>query len=46
MRRSASTSQHGTEVEPDTFAFGSTIVAAFRVGRSFDGGAPDRRAPP
>ena len=27
MRRSASTSQHGTEAEPDTFALGSTIVA-------------------
>src|SRR5437867_3549359 len=33
------TSQHRTEVEPDTFAFGSTIVAAFQVGRFFDGGA-------
>lgn len=28
-----STSQHHTEVEPDTYAFGSTIVAAFQVGR-------------
>src|SRR5206468_11639094 len=28
-----STSQHATEVEPDTFAFGSTIVTAFQVGR-------------
>ena len=45
MRRSASTSQHGTEVEPDTFAFGLTIVAAFQVGRFFDGGASDRRVP-
>ena len=26
------TSQHATEVEPDTFAFGSTVVAAFQVG--------------
>jgi hypothetical protein len=34
-----STSQHQTEVEPDTFAFGSTIVSAFQVGRFFDGGA-------
>ncbi len=34
-----STSQHKTEVEPDTFAFGSTIVSAFQVGRFFDGGA-------
>jgi hypothetical protein len=33
------TSQHQTEVEPDTFAFGNTIVSAFQVGRFFDGGA-------
>ena len=33
------TSQHRTEVEPDTFAFGQTIVSAFQVGRFFDGGA-------
>ena len=33
--------QHKTEVEPDTFAFGSTIVSAFQVGRVFDGGASD-----
>jgi hypothetical protein len=33
------TSQHATEVEPDTFAFGSTIVSAFQVGRFFSGGA-------
>ena len=32
-------SQHKTEVEPDTFAVGSTIVSAFQVGRIFDGGA-------
>jgi hypothetical protein len=32
------TSQHRTEVEPDTFAFGQTIVGAFQVGRFFDGG--------
>src|SRR5437588_9153158 len=36
-----STSQHATEVEPDTFAFGSTIVSAFQVGRFFNGGASD-----
>ena len=36
-----STSQHRTEVEPDTFAFGSTIVSAFQVGRFFDGGSDD-----
>src|SRR3954468_14877245 len=32
---------HATEVEPDTFAHGSTVVAAFQVGRFFDGGAVD-----
>jgi hypothetical protein len=31
--------QHATEVEPDSFAFGSTVVTAFQVGRFFDGGA-------
>jgi len=35
------TSQHATEVEPDSFAFGSTIVSAFQVGRIFSGGASD-----
>jgi hypothetical protein len=30
---------HHTEVEPDSFSNGSTIVAAFQVGRIFDGGA-------
>jgi len=35
------TSQHATEVEPDTFANGSTVVATFQVGRFFDGGATD-----
>ncbi len=34
-------SQHKTEVEPDTFAFGNTIVSAFQQGRFFDGGASD-----
>ncbi len=34
-----STSQHATEVEPDTLSFGSTIVSAFQVGRFFSGGA-------
>ncbi len=33
------TSQHRTQVEPDTFAFGSTIVAAAQTGRFNDGGA-------
>jgi hypothetical protein len=35
------TSQHRTVVEPDTYSFGSTIVAAAQVGRFFDGGASD-----
>jgi hypothetical protein len=34
-----SSSQHRTEVEPDTFASGSTIVGAFQVGRFYDGGS-------
>ena len=33
------TSQHDTEVEPDTLSVGSTVVAAFQAGRFFDGGA-------
>jgi hypothetical protein len=33
------TSQHRTEVEPDTFAFGSTWVSAFQAGRFFTEGA-------
>lgn len=33
------TSQHATEVEPDTFSFGSTIVATVQVGRFFGGGS-------
>ena len=31
-------SQHATEVEPDTFSFGSTIVSAFQQGRFNTGG--------
>ncbi len=34
-----SQAQHNTEVEPDTFAFGTTMVSAFQVGRVFGGGA-------
>src|SRR5918912_761664 len=34
-----STSQHKTIVEPDTYSFGSTIVAAAQSGRFFDGGS-------
>src|SRR4051794_24362489 len=33
--------QHRTEVEPDTFMSGSTIVSAFQIGRVFGGGASD-----
>ena len=36
-----SSSQHKTEVEPDTFSFGSTIVTAFQTGRIFNGGSSD-----
>jgi hypothetical protein len=32
-------SQHKTQLEPDSFAFGDTIVATFQTGRFFDGGA-------
>jgi hypothetical protein len=35
------TSQHKTEVEPDTFARGKTIVMVTQVGRFFDGGSSD-----
>src|SRR5712672_2080552 len=35
----SNTTYHHTEVEPDTFSNGSTIVATFQVGRVFDGGA-------
>jgi hypothetical protein len=31
--------QHRTEVEPDTFSFGNTIVSAFQVGRVSGGGS-------
>jgi BNR repeat-like domain len=35
----SSSSQHQTELEPDTYAYGSTIVAAFQVGRFIDAGS-------
>ncbi|MFC4907672.1 sialidase family protein [Actinomadura gamaensis] len=35
------TSQHRTQVEPDTFTYGTTIVSAFQTGRFFDGGSSD-----
>jgi hypothetical protein len=36
-----SASKHKTEVEPDTYAFGSTIVSAFQTGRVPAGGSAD-----
>src|SRR5438270_6383709 len=33
--------QHRTEVEPDTFSFGATIVSAFQTGRVAGGGSSD-----
>src|SRR5438309_5092963 len=33
-----SSSQHKTEVEPDTYSFGSTIVVTFQAGRFYAGG--------
>src|SRR5213595_141422 len=35
----STTTNHRTEVEPDTFSNSSTIVATFQVGRVYDGGA-------
>ena len=32
-------SQHATQVEPDSFGWENTVVAAFQTGRFFDGGA-------
>src|SRR5512142_1718795 len=37
--QASNTTNHHTEVEPDTFSNGSTIVATFQVGRVYDGGA-------
>jgi hypothetical protein len=37
--KASTATSHQTLVEPDTFANGSTIVAAYQVGRIFDGGA-------
>lgn len=36
-----STSQHATQVEPDTYSSGSTIVSTMQSGRFTDGGASD-----
>jgi hypothetical protein len=33
------TSQHATELEPDTFAWGHTVVGAFQTGRFVNGGS-------
>lgn len=33
-----STSQHQTQVEPDTFSFGATVISAFQSGRFVTGG--------
>ena len=30
--------QHATQVEPDSFSFGQTVVTAFQSGRFFSGG--------
>src|SRR5919197_6563550 len=35
------TSQHATELEPDTFADHGTVIGTFQVGRFFNGGATD-----
>jgi hypothetical protein len=32
-------SEHATEVEPDSFASGTTVVSVFQVGRYYDGGS-------
>src|SRR4051812_27523215 len=37
--KASALTNHKTEVEPDTFANGATIVSAFQVGRVYDGGA-------
>lgn len=35
----SNTTNHHANVEPDSFSYGSTIVAAYQVGRIYDGGA-------
>jgi hypothetical protein len=37
--QASSTTNHHANVEPDSFSYGSTIVAAYQVGRIYDGGA-------
>jgi len=34
-------SYHKTQVEPDTFAWGNTIIGVFQTGRFYDGGSSD-----
>src|SRR5262249_39834451 len=34
-------SQHLTEVEPQVYAYGSTIVATYQQGRTYEGGSSD-----
>jgi hypothetical protein len=38
---SAPTAAHATEVEPDSFAWGATVVSVFQTGRIFNGGSSD-----
>jgi hypothetical protein len=38
-------SQHKTEVEPDTYSWGSTMMAAFQVARISGGGGADLDSP-
>src|SRR3954449_11226216 len=37
--KASAVTNHHASVEPDSFSNGSTIVAAFQVGRIYDGGA-------
>ena len=37
--KASATTNHHANVEPDSFSNGSTIVAAYQVGRIYDGGA-------
>mgnify|MGYP003332180845 CR=1 FL=1 len=37
--KASAATNHRANVEPDSFAYGSTIVAGYQVGRIYDGGA-------
>jgi BNR repeat-like domain len=37
--KASTTTNHHANVEPDSFSYGSTVVAAYQVGRVYDGGA-------